>query len=95
MAVATEYQGKGYGQSLITHSLNELKKQNIALVMTYGDPKFYGKTGFVPVTESQIKAPQKMEHPHGWLGQMLDQTSIPTLESKPTTVEALNKPELW
>lgn len=46
VAVATRYQKQGIGQELIKLGINSLKKNNVELLFTYGDPNFYSKVGF-------------------------------------------------
>ncbi|USE38351.1 GNAT family N-acetyltransferase [Endozoicomonas sp. SCSIO W0465] len=95
VAVSTDYQGKGTGQALINFGLNTLKDHGVVLVLTYGDPNYYCRTGFAPVSETVIKAPLPLSHPEGWLGQSLLSREIEPIDGKPQCVEAMNKPEIW
>ena len=51
VAVSSAYQGKGLGQAIITYALNELQRRGVDIAITYGDPAFYCKTGFLTITE--------------------------------------------
>jgi putative acetyltransferase len=95
VAVSTSHQGKGIGQSLIKYGLQELKERSSHVAVTYGDPAFYSKVGFEPLSENLIQAPLKMSIPEGWLGLSLTSKSIPAISSKPTCVEAFNDPTYW
>jgi predicted N-acetyltransferase YhbS len=95
VAVSTEHQEKGLGQTLIHFGLNELKQRSVAVVVTYGDPSFYSKVGFQALSEAVIQAPQKLSMPFGWLGQSLTEAPIPTLKDRPSCVEAFNNPVYW
>ncbi|MBO9492785.1 N-acetyltransferase [Thalassotalea sp. G20_0] len=95
VAVGTDYQGKGTGQALIHFGLRTLKDNGTELVFTYGDPDYYCRTGFAPVSEAVIKAPLPLSHPEGWLGQSLVSKEIEPIAGKPHCVEAMNKPEIW
>lgn len=95
VSVSTEYQGKGIGQALINFGLNALKDHGIELVFTYGDPSFYSRIGFAPVSETVIRAPLPLSHPEGWLGQSLTNQGIEPIHGKPQCVKAMNKPEIW
>ena len=95
VAVSTNYQGKGIGQSLIKHGLDELKKRKVSVVVTYGDPAFYSKVGFSALSEDVIKAPHKLSMPFGWLGQSLTDKSIPVINDKPVCVKEFNNPLYW
>ncbi len=95
MATLTEYQGKGIGQKLINFCLNTLKEKGVELVVTYGDPNYYSKVGFMQITEEIIKAPLKLTYPEGWLAQSLISNKIKPIKGNSYCVEAFSKPELW
>jgi predicted N-acetyltransferase YhbS len=95
VAVSTEHQGKGVGQALINHGLNELKKRSVAVAITYGDPSFYSKVGFHALSENVIQAPIELSMPEGWLGQSLTVGRIPTINELPTCVKEFNDPAYW
>ena len=46
MAVHPDHQKKGIGQALLRESIAALRKDGIDILMTYGDPNYYGKLGF-------------------------------------------------
>jgi predicted N-acetyltransferase YhbS len=93
--VATEKQGKGIGQRLLTHGLAALRSAGVDIVMTYGDPNYYAKVGFVPISEADAPAPYKLNHPEGWLGQSLTDRAMAPLKGPSHCVEALNDPLFW
>jgi predicted N-acetyltransferase YhbS len=95
VSVSTENQGKGVGKALIKYGLNELKNRSVAVAITYGDPSFYSKVGFQPLSEDTIKAPVKLSMPEGWLGQSLTNGPIPTINERPTCVKEFNDPVYW
>lgn len=95
VAVVPEWQGKGVGQELIRTGLEILKAAGVELVITYGDPAFYRKTGFQPVETTQIPAPYPLQMPFGWQAQSLQGEDLPTLRGPATCVPAFQNPELW
>lgn len=95
VAVSTAYQGTGVGQALIRFGLRELKNRSATVAITYGDPSFYSKVGFQPLSEDVIQAPLKLSMPEGWLGQSLVEEKIPTLRSQPTCVREFDNPDYW
>jgi len=95
VAVATAQQGKGVGQRLIAHGLAALRQQGVDIVVTYGDPAFYGRVGFKAITESEVPAPFPLQHPEGWQVQSLDGAELVPLIGPPRCVEAFNDPVLW
>lgn len=95
VAVSTKHQGRGVGQALINYGLNELKNRYVAVAVTYGDPSFYAKVGFHPLSENVIQAPLKLSMPEGWLGMSLTRGPIPTIKGRPTCVKEFNDPVYW
>lgn len=95
MAVAVGRQRQGIGQALLLHALEALRTDGIQVVITYGDPNYYCRVGFVPITEQQARAPLPLSLPHGWLGQSLTVEQMPTLHGPSTCVSALNRSDVW
>lgn len=95
MAVATEMQKCGIGQSLIIFGLNFLKSIGVKWVFTYGDPAFYGKAGFEPVSEMDVAAPYPLSQPQGWLVRTLTSSQLPQNVKAMQCVEAFRDPTLW
>ncbi|WEM45065.1 N-acetyltransferase (plasmid) [Photobacterium sp. DA100] len=95
VAVSTQSQGKGIGQTLIKTGLAALKQHGVDLVFTYGDPNFYSKVGFECITEQQFTAPQPLSYPHGWQAQSLTAQPLGTIAGSSSCVAAFNAPELW
>jgi predicted N-acetyltransferase YhbS len=95
VAVSTNYQRMGIGQKLINFGLKELKKINVDIIVTYGDPAYYSKVGFKALSEEVIKAPLKLSMPEGWLGQSLTEKPIPTIKERPSCVKEFNNQSLW
>lgn len=95
MAVAPSRQRQGVGQALLTEALATLRSVNIAVVVTYGDPDYYGRIGFVPITVEDVQAPQPLSMPHGWLGQRLDGEGRPKLQGPSTCVAAFDRADIW
>ncbi|MAI62898.1 MAG: GNAT family N-acetyltransferase [Micavibrio sp. TMED27] len=95
VAIQTKRQGKGLGQQLIKFGIDRLKESGVELLVTYGDPRFYSKVGFIPVSVETIPAPLKLNQPEGWLGQSLVSETIIPISGASSCVSALNKPELW
>ena len=95
VAVSPQHQKKGLGSSLINFGIDELKKKNVDIIVTYGDPLFYPKVGFQKITEKIIKAPLKLSMPQGWLGQSLKGQFIPVIKDRPTCVKAFDNQVYW
>lgn len=95
VAIATKVQGKGIGQQLINYGISHLKSLSVDLAFTYGDPNFYSKVGFKPISESIVKAPLKLTYPEGWLAQSLDGSSIKAMQGTTHCVEALDDQKYW
>ena len=95
VAVATAHQGQGTGQRLIAHGLDALAQEGVDIAVTYGDPAFYGRVGFEPVTVSDLPAPQPLNHPLGWIAQSLTDTPLTPLRGPARCVAAFDDPALW
>jgi putative acetyltransferase len=95
VAVRTDLQGRGIGQQLINYGIDALSKDGVELVLTYGDPAFYSKVGFRPVTIAMIPAPMTLQHPEGWLARSLTGKDMQPITGPASCVKALNKPEYW
>ena len=95
VATRTDHQRQGVGQKLITFGLNVLKEDNVELVLTYGDPRFYSKVGFRVIAEDLIPPPFKLSQPEGWMAQSLVGDQIDPIQGESRCVKALNKTEYW
>lgn len=95
MAVATGRQRQGVGQTLLTQALATLRTDRVDVVVTYGDPNYYGQVGFRPIGTDQAASPFPLSMPHGWLGQALDGGPMPDLRGPSRCVPAMNRAELW
>ena len=95
VAVATDRQGKGIGQGLLNHGLASLRHAGVDIAVTYGDPNYYAKVGFMPLSEAKAHAPFPWKHPEGWLGQSLTDRAMTPLKGPSRCVEALNDPLFW
>nr|WP_296749490.1 N-acetyltransferase [Thioalkalivibrio sp.] len=95
VAVATDLQGKGIGQRLLTHGLTSLRSAGVDIVVTYGDPNYYAKVGFLPTREADAQAPFPLNHPEGWMAQPLTERVLAPLKGPSRCVEALNNPVFW
>ena len=96
VAVHSDHQGKGLGQGLINHGLDALRSEGVRFAITYGDPDFYRKVGFHPVSPEVIEPPFELSQPEGWLGQSLHtDSSIHSLKGKCSCVPALYNSIYW
>ena len=95
VAVATDQQGKGVGQRLLNHALAALRDAGVDIAVIYGDPNYYSKVGFTPITEAFAQAPFALNRPEGWLGQSLTDRKMTPLKGPSRCVAALNDPVFW
>lgn len=95
VAIATSEQGTGIGQRLINYGLQHLKSMEVSLAFTYGDPRYYSKSGFNHISESIVKAPFELSQPEGWLAQSLNGNSIKAMHGSNRCVEALSDQKYW
>ena len=86
---------EGLGQALIRFGLEVLAGQGATVAITYGDPAYYGRFGFAPLSEGVIRSPVALSMPHGWLGQSLNGQPIQPRRERPQCVEPFRNPALW
>jgi putative acetyltransferase len=95
MAVSSNHQRQGVGQKLISYGFTHLRACGVDVVLTYGDPSFYGKVGFQSIRQEDVPAPFKLQHPEGWLGLSLTTEPLSPLNGPSICVDALNHPMFW
>jgi len=95
VAIHTKHQRQGIGQQLIHFGIRQLKENGVSLLLTYGDPAFYTKVGFTPISEKVVKAPFELSQPEGWLAQSLVGGEVEAMAGKASCVAAFNNAELW
>lgn len=95
VAVSTQYQCQGVGQALINFGLQKIKLEGVEAVVTYGDPNYYSKVGFMPLSENIIPAPYPLTYPEGWQALSLSLKEIAPTQGKTQVVEAFRHPQYW
>jgi predicted N-acetyltransferase YhbS len=95
VAVRPEAQGRGAGSRLIRHGLDALRGTGADVALTYGDPAYYGRFGFAPVTTDLIPAPQRLSLPQGWQALPLGARPLSALQGPVTCAPAWDDPALW
>jgi len=95
VAVATGCQGEGIGQALISHGLDALRGRGVDVAVTYGDPAYYSRTGFVPVTDEVVPAPLPLSQPEGWQAQTLNDAPLEPIRGRARCVAAFDNPDYW
>ncbi len=95
MAVRPDRQRKGVGIALIQFGLDKLRADGVDMAVTYGDPDYYARVGFLPISEDVAKAPLVLSFPHGWLAQSLTGDDISPLKGEAACVEALSRSDIW
>lgn len=76
------------------YSLKALR-DGVDVVVTYGDPGYYSRVGFKPVSEAFAPAPFRLQHPEGWQAQSLTEAELTPLKGPSRCVSALNDPAFW
>ena len=94
LAVAKDNQGKGIGTELINKGLEMLKERGAVIVLVYGDPNYYMRTGFE--AGHNLKAPYELEYPEeAWMAQELVEGTLAKTQGIVQCASSLNSPELW
>ncbi len=94
MAVLPLYQGKGIGTDLIKEGFNHLKKSAVAKVIVFGDPNFYGRSGFT--LESSIEPAYAIPEDYipGWQSISFSDES-PIVSGKLQVTKPWQQEKLW
>ena len=95
VGVHPSHQNKGIGTKIINFSFEYLRSQNIDDLVTYGDPKYYTKFDFIPITFDTLPAPFALSQPQGWLLKKINNKDLPVIKSKPKCVTPFNNQGLW
>jgi predicted N-acetyltransferase YhbS len=72
-----------------------LAKDGAQIAVTYGDPAFYGRTGFANVTTDTLPAPHPLSQPMGWIAQSLTGKGLPKIQGPLSCVAPLDDPAFW
>jgi predicted N-acetyltransferase YhbS len=95
VAVIPDAQRMGVGQALIAHGLNAMRRNGADIAVTYGDPQYYSKSGFAPVSVETIPAPQPLSMPFGWQAIALNRREITPFQGAPSCAPAWDDSSLW
>lgn len=95
VAVARERQGQGVGQNMLKHGLRHLLAAGVDVAVTYGDPAYYSRVGFRPVSVDVVPAPFALSQPIGWQAQTLNAAPMTPMQGPSRCVPALSDPALW
>jgi len=94
LAVAKGNQGKGIGTKLINKGIEILKGRGAEIVLVYGDPNYYVRTGFK--AGHNLKSPHKLTYPkEAWMAQELKEGVLARTQGTVQCALPLNSPELW
>jgi len=94
LAVTRFAQGSGIGIQLINKGLETLKERGAEIVLVYGDPNYYMRTGFK--AGHNLKPPHKLKYPEeAWMAQELVESILTKTQGIVQCASSLNSPEHW
>lgn len=94
LAVTWFAQRKGTGTLLINKGLETLKERGAEIVLVYGDPNYYMRTGFK--AGHKLKPPHKLKYPEeAWMAQELVENILIKTQGTVRCAMSLNLPEYW
>ncbi len=94
LAVTRFAQSKGIGTLLINKGLETLKERGAEIVLVYGDPNYYMRTGFK--AGHNLKPPHKLQYPEeAWMAQELVEGILTKTQGTIRCALSLNSPEYW
>ena len=94
LAVTKAAQKSGIGTQLINKGPETLKERGAEIVLVYGDPNYYMRTGFK--ADHNLKPPHKLEYPEeAWMAQELVEGILTKTQGTVQCASSLNSPDLW
>ncbi len=94
LAVSKFAQRIGIGTLLINNGLETLKQRDAEIVLVYGDPDYYMRTGFK--AGHNLKPPYKLEYPEeAWMAQELVENILTKTQGTVQCARSLSSPEYW
>ena len=94
VAVHPDAQGHGLSRQLIEQII-DTESKNADVLVTYGDPSFYGRFGFRTISTAVVKPPYEVQYPEGWLAVHYTNKSASDLAGQYNCVEAFRDERLW
>lgn len=97
LAVVPEAQRLGCGRRLVEDGLRRLAGAGGALVFVLGDPRYYGRFGFVPATRLGLEPPYDLPaaYAEAWMVKALNEGAIGSVSGRVRCAETLSRPEYW
>lgn len=95
LAVAPEFQGNRVGSRLVEHGIERLRTAKTDVLVTYGDPSYYGRFGFSNEAAVRFVAPYALTQPEGWLALLADSARSPEVAMRVRCVAPLQDSSLW
>ncbi len=94
LAVTKFAQRKGIGTLLINKGLETLKERGAEIVLVYGDPNYYMRTGFK--ADHNLKPPHKLKYSEeAWMAQELAGSILIKTQGTVRCAMSLSSPEYW
>jgi predicted N-acetyltransferase YhbS len=94
LAVTRFAQRKGKGTLLISKGIETLKERGAEIVLVYGDPNYYMRTGFK--ADHNLKPPHKLRYPEeAWMAQELAEGILSKTQGTVRCAMSLSSPEYW
>jgi len=94
LAVTKLAQRNGIGTLLIHKGLETLKERGAEIVLVYGDPNYYMRTGFK--AGHNLKPPHTLKYPEeAWMAQELVESILTKTQGTVRCALSLNSPEYW
>ncbi|NOR68328.1 MAG: GNAT family N-acetyltransferase [Methylomarinum sp.] len=94
LAVSKFEQNKGVGTQLINKGLETLKERGAEIVLVYGDPNYYMRTGFK--AGHKLTPPYRLQYPvEAWMAQEIVEGILSKTQGAVQCAKSLSSPEYW
>ena len=77
LGVLPEYQGQGHGSALARASVDAVRARGESALIVEGNPKYYGRFGFVRADELGLLPPPEALHDSAFQVAVLDEARLP------------------
>ncbi|MEM1080192.1 MAG: N-acetyltransferase [Pseudomonadota bacterium] len=95
LAVLPPHQRSGIGRALIESGLRQLHAAHGRVVLVYGDPAYYARSGFQPAQPLGLQPPHPIEYHDGWQIQTLQPDALVSGPGVVQCCESLNDSRHW
>lgn len=93
LAVIPARHGQGIGAALVDRGITLLREQGVEIVLVLGDPRYYGRFGFV--AGHHLEPPFPLPYPEAWMALELKSGVLAAVAGTVRCATSLHDPRYW